>query len=125
MADSCHLLHLVLTGPSFFYDPLRGVPAFLLEQLSVLGILTINVSVSLIFITEAACPEWSELENAMAAVHSVVHGLVKFSKVSALLFDCFYERVHCYVVDQFLGFYSHFVIVVPCALGIWQGNEKL
>lgn len=61
------------------------MPAFWLEQLSVLGILTINVSVSLTFITEAACPEWSELENAMAAVHSVVHGLVKFSKVSASL----------------------------------------
>ena len=43
----------------------------------------------------------------MGAVHSVVHGLVKFSKVSALLFDCFYARVYCYVVDQFLGFYSH------------------
>lgn len=69
----------------FFYDPLRGMPAFQLKQLSVLGILTINVSVSLTFITEAACPEWSELENAMAAVHSVVHGLVKFSKVSASL----------------------------------------
>lgn len=29
---------------------------------------------------EAACPSWDELEQAMTAVHSVVHGLVKFSK---------------------------------------------
>ncbi|XP_074614028.1 roquin-1-like isoform X2 [Acropora palmata] len=30
---------------------------------------------------EALCPDWSELEQAMASVHTVVHGLVKFSKV--------------------------------------------
>lgn len=33
---------------------------------------------------EASCPEWSELEQAMTSVHSVVHGLVKFSKVGAV-----------------------------------------
>lgn len=44
----------------------------------------VNSSFSLLFV-EAACPEWSELEQAMSAVHSVVHGLVKFSKVGAVL----------------------------------------
>lgn len=33
---------------------------------------------------EALCPDWSELEQAMASVHTVVHGLVKFSKVGAV-----------------------------------------
>ena len=34
--------------------------------------------------TEATCPEWKELEQAMTSVHSVVNGLVDFSKVGAV-----------------------------------------
>ncbi|XP_020620547.1 roquin-1-like [Orbicella faveolata] len=30
--------------------------------------------------TEAACPEWNELEQAMSSVYSVVQGLVDFLK---------------------------------------------
>lgn len=33
---------------------------------------------------EALCPDWSDLEQAMASVHTVVHGLVKFSKVGVV-----------------------------------------
>lgn len=33
---------------------------------------------------EAVCPDWSDLEQAMASVHTVVHGLVKFSKVGVV-----------------------------------------
>ena len=42
--------------------------------------------VFLIVFTEAKCPEWSELEQAMISVHCVVHGLVDFSKVSVGVF---------------------------------------
>ena len=34
---------------------------------------------------EATCPEWNELEQAMTSVHSVVNGLVDFSKVGGVL----------------------------------------
>lgn len=37
--------------------------------------------------TEATCPEWKELEEAMTSVHSVVNGLVDFSKVGAVVLN--------------------------------------
>ena len=49
---------------------------------------------------EALCPDWSELEQAMASVHTVVHGLVKFSKVGAV--SCKNLKLMLLVTSAFL-----------------------
>lgn len=46
-------------------------------------IMLIIIASLISILTEAECPKWSDLEQVMTAVHSVVHGLVKFSKVSS------------------------------------------
>ena len=42
---------------------------------------------------EATCPEWNELEQAMTSVHSVVNGLVDFSKVGGVVSNKFVHSV--------------------------------
>lgn len=53
---------------------------------------------------EALCPDWSDLEQAMASVHTVVHGLVKFSKVGV---------VSCKLLQHFCSY--------PFAAGMFIG----
>lgn len=60
---------------------------------------------------EATCPEWKELEQAMTSVHSVVNGLVDFSKVGAAVRNKVKPLLLCSLIKANL---LHIAKTQPC-----------
>lgn len=71
--------------------------------------------------TEATCPEWKELEQAMTSVHSVVNGLVDFSKVGTVVLNLQlqYTPSAMYLISTNLLKHSKLLVLQ----NLWSGRE--